>query len=51
MAAVEGLIDGKSNCMAGVVSGEVLYTPFDDCINKTKPLNGDHLKLIEILSI
>ncbi|WP_194974056.1 6-phosphofructokinase [Aquiflexum lacus] len=51
MAAVEGLIDGKSNCMAGVVSGEVLYTPFDDCINKTKPLTGDHLKLIEILSI
>jgi 6-phosphofructokinase 1 len=51
MAAVEGLLDGKSNCMAGVVSGEVLYTPFDDCINKTKPLNGDHLKLIEILSI
>lgn len=51
MAAVEGLINGKSNCMAGVVSGEVLYTAFDDCINKTKPLNGDHLKLIEILSI
>ena len=51
MAAVEGLIEGKSNCMAGIVSGEVLYTPFDDCINKSKPLNGDHLKLIEILSI
>lgn len=51
MAAVEGLIEGRSNCMAGVVSGDVLYTPFKDCINKTKPLNGDHLKLIEILSI
>lgn len=51
MAAVEGLLDGKSNCMAGVVNGEVVYTPFEDCIGKPKQLKEDHLKLIEILSI
>jgi 6-phosphofructokinase 1 len=51
MAAVDGLIAGEVNCMAGVMNDQVVYTPFDDCINKTKPLNGDHLKLIEILSI
>ncbi|ERM83911.1 6-phosphofructokinase [Rhodonellum psychrophilum GCM71 = DSM 17998] len=51
MAAVDGLIAGKSNCMAGVVNGDVIYTPFEDCIGKTKPLKEDHLKLIEILSI
>ncbi|MFD2036749.1 6-phosphofructokinase [Belliella marina] len=51
MAAVEGLINGESNCMAGVVNGDVTYTSFEDCIGKTKPLKGDHLKLIEILSI
>ncbi|TVP48100.1 MAG: 6-phosphofructokinase [Mongoliibacter sp.] len=51
MAAVEGLISGEQNCMAGIVNGEVVYTSFDDCINKTKHLKDDHLKLIEILSI
>ncbi len=51
MAAVEGLIVGKQNCMAGVMNQEVVYTSFADCIGKTKPLIPDHLKLIEILSI
>ena len=51
MAAVEGLIAGKQNCMAGVMNQEVVYTSFADCIGKTKPLIPDHLKLIEILSI
>lgn len=51
MAAVEGLLNGHSNCMAGVVNGEVVYTPFEDCIGKAKELKEDHLKLIEILSI
>ncbi len=51
MAAVEGLLAGHQYHMAGVVNQEVLYTPFADCIGKTKPLNKDHLRLIEILSI
>ncbi|MFC0261809.1 6-phosphofructokinase [Fontibacter flavus] len=51
MAAVEGLLKGESNCMAGVVNGDILYTPFEDCIGKTKQLKEDHLRLIEILSI
>ncbi len=51
MAAVEGLMAGKANCMAGIINGEVVYTSFEDCITKVKALNPDHLKLIEILSI
>uniref|UniRef100_UPI004048BF57 ATP-dependent 6-phosphofructokinase n=1 Tax=Algoriphagus sp. TaxID=1872435 RepID=UPI004048BF57 len=51
MAAVEGLLAGNTNCMAGVINGEVLYTPFQDCISKTKPIVSDHLKLIHLLSI
>ncbi|WP_194774167.1 6-phosphofructokinase [Pararhodonellum marinum] len=51
MAAVEGLMAGHTNCMAGVVNGEVVYTPFSDCIGKDKPIKKDHLRLIEILSI
>ncbi len=51
MAAVEGLLEGKTSCMAGVMKLEVVYTPFSDCIGKPKPLISDHLKLIDILSI
>lgn len=51
MAAVEGLLNGKANCMAGIIHDEVVYTSFEDCITKNKPLNKDTLKLIEILSI
>ncbi len=51
MAAVEGLIEGKTNCMAGVMNSQVVYTPFADCIGKSKHLIPDHIKLIDILSI
>jgi len=51
MSAVEGLINGYTYHMAGIVNQNVLYTPFADCIGKTKPILEDHLKLIEILSI
>ncbi len=51
MAAVDGLLEGKANCMAGIIHEEIVYTNFEDCISKNKPLNRDTLKLIEILSI
>src|SRR5690606_4005030 len=51
LAAVEGLMEGKSNCMAGIVHDEVVFTSFEDCIGKSKPLNPSYIKLQEILSI
>ncbi len=51
MGAVDGLLSGKTNCMSGIMNNEVVYTPFADCIGKTKPLHPDHLSLIDILSI
>ncbi len=51
MAAVEGLLKGESNCMAGVMNDRIAYTSFEDCITKTKPLKEDYLRLQEILSI
>ncbi|MDN3202559.1 6-phosphofructokinase [Algoriphagus sediminis] len=51
MAAVDGLLAGKQNCMAGVTNQEVVYTPFQDCIGKEKPIIPDHLELIKVLSI
>lgn len=51
MGAVDGLIAGKTNCMSGVMSNTIVYTPFADCIGKSKTLHPDHLALIEILNI
>jgi len=51
MSAVEGLLNGYTYHMAGIVNQNVLYTPFADCIGKTKHILDDHLKLIDILSI
>ncbi|MFC4871391.1 6-phosphofructokinase [Negadavirga shengliensis] len=51
MAAVEGLLQGKSNCMAGIINDKVVYTPFEDCITKDKPLSEEYLRLQEMLSI
>ncbi|MEX0884259.1 MAG: 6-phosphofructokinase [Cyclobacteriaceae bacterium] len=51
MAAVEGLLNGKSNCMAGIINDQVVYTPFEECISKNKPLNKEYLRLQELLSI
>lgn len=51
LAAVEGLLEGKTNCMAGVIHDQITYTSFEDCIGKDKPLNPDYIRLQEILSI
>lgn len=50
-AAVEGLVSGKKNVMAGLVNNEVVYTPFYDTITKSKPIHTDLIRLVEILSI
>jgi 6-phosphofructokinase 1 len=51
LAAVEALMEGRSNCMAGIVNDEIVYTSFEDCIGKSKPLNPAYIKLQKILSI
>ena len=51
MSAVEGLLDGKTNCMAGIMNEQVVYTHFEDCIGQPKIIIPDHLKLINLLSI
>lgn len=51
IGAVEGLLAGKSCVMAGVKNNELVYTPFDDAINKQKPIQNDLIKMVDILSI
>lgn len=48
-AAVEGLMQGKVQCMAGLVNGEIQYTPFVDCVKKLKPMPADMVRMIDQL--
>lgn len=50
-AAVEGLLDGKKNVMAGVINNKIKFTDFHDCISKEKIPNEDLLNLSEILAM
>jgi len=51
VAAVEGLMQGRKNVMAGIVNNEVVYTPFRETITLKKPIHPDLIRLVNILSI
>ncbi|MEK6477042.1 6-phosphofructokinase [Catalinimonas sp. 4WD22] len=51
LAALEGLLGGKKNMMAGIINNRVVYTDFKECINTSKPLEQDLLRMVKILSI
>jgi len=50
-AAVEGLIKGESNVMAGVQKNEVVYIPFADAIGKVKAPDPELIRMSEIISL
>jgi 6-phosphofructokinase 1 len=50
-AAVEALLRGETNKMAGLINNKVVLTSFDDAIHKTKPLDQDLLRLVDIFNI
>lgn len=50
LAAVEGLINGKSNVMAGIIDDEVTYTSFKLAISKTKPISNELLRLVDVMN-
>jgi len=50
LAAIEGLINGKSNVMAGIINHEVVYTSFKLAISKTKPINSEQMRLVEVMN-
>lgn len=49
-AAVEALLRGETNKMAGLKNNMVVLTSFDDAINKTKHLNPDLLRLVDVFN-
>lgn len=49
--AVTGLMEGKTNVMAGMRSNDVVYTPIEEAIKKHNEINQDLLLISEILAI
>ena len=50
LAAVEGLVNGKVNVMAGVVDDKLVYTSFKLAISKTKPISSEMLRLVDVMN-
>jgi len=50
-AAIYGLMNGETGCMAGVINNKVIFTPIKDAIVQQKELNDDFIKLAKILAI
>jgi len=51
MAAVEALVDGKKNVMAGLINDELVFTPFANATKHHMDINKQMLKLVEILAL
>lgn len=51
VAAVEGLIQGRKNAMAGIVNGKIVLTPFEQVIGLKKTVDDDLLRILSILAI
>lgn len=49
--AVIGLMDGKTNVMAGMQSNKLVFTPIEEAIKKHNEMDPDLLKISEILAI
>jgi 6-phosphofructokinase 1 len=51
VAAVEGLIEGRRNEMAGLTCGQVQFVPFSRAIKHIRELNTNLTRIVEILSL
>lgn len=50
-SAVEGLINGEKNAMAGLMNNKVIFTPFVDAISKEKKIDDELVRMAEILAL
>jgi len=51
VAAVEALMDGRRNEMAGVIHNEIAFTPFGHAIKHNSEIDPNILKIVEMLSL
>jgi 6-phosphofructokinase 1 len=50
-AAIEGLVNGRADVMAGIVNDEIVYTPFQEAIFTEKTINSQLIKMAAILAM
>ncbi len=50
LSAIEGLLNGRKNVMAGVMKDELVYTPFEHAITIEKSLSPDLLRMVQIFN-
>jgi 6-phosphofructokinase 1 len=50
VAAVESLLEGKHNCMVGIIKDELTFTPFEVAISDKSKMNMEMLRVADILS-
>ncbi len=51
VAAVEGLLEGRKGEMAGLICGNVQFTPFNQAIKHIDKINTNLTRIVEILSL
>jgi 6-phosphofructokinase 1 len=49
LGAIEGLLDGEKNVMAGIIQGELTFTPLKDAVTKKKPIDEEILRMVRII--
>ncbi len=50
LSAIEGLLNGRKDVMAGVMKDELVYTPFEHAITIKKSLSPDLLRMVDIFN-
>lgn len=48
--AVLAMMEGRGNEMVGLINNQIVYTPFEEAINKKKPFDDNLIQMAEILS-
>ena len=51
VSAVEGLLEGRSNQMVGVINDQITFTSYSDVVNGKKEFPYQLLKIAEVLSL
>lgn len=51
VAAVEGLLSDKSDCMVGLMGRDVIYTPIEEALQQERKIDDNLFKISQILSI
>ncbi|AID37402.1 6-phosphofructokinase [Candidatus Walczuchella monophlebidarum] len=49
--AVEALLHGKREVLIGIRSGKIIFTTFEEAIQKQKEINKDIIKILDVISV